>query len=70
MTYISDSYGIHIGAPVSIRDVQKCLGSSSNDLATLCMRPNVNMWSGIKPIWHTKIGVLSDSDRAGRALTG
>ena len=70
MTYISDSYGIHIGAPVSIRDVQKCLGSSSNDLATLCMRPNINMWSGIKPIWHTKIGVLSDSDRTGRALTG
>lgn len=70
MSYISDEYGVHLGAPISIYDVQRCLGSTSPDLATLCMNNNVNMWSGIKPIWHTKVSELTDNDRAGRVLSG
>ena len=51
-----------ISAPVSIRDVQQCLGSSSNDLATLCMRPNINMWSPRKPIYSSKLYIASGSE--------
>lgn len=48
MSYNSDS-GI-ISAPVSIDDVKKALGESSNDLATLCKSENINIWSKYKPI--------------------
>lgn len=58
-----------ITAPVSVRDVQRCLGSSSGDVATLCMRPNINMWSPRKPIYSTKIGILTSADWQGGAHT-
>lgn len=48
MSYNSDS-GI-ISAPVSIDDVKRALGESSNDLATLCKSKNINIWSKYKPI--------------------
>ena len=48
MSYNSDS-GI-ISAPVSIDDVKRALGESSNDLATLCKSENINIWSRYKPI--------------------
>lgn len=48
MSYNSDS-GI-ISAPVSIDDVKRVLGESSNDLATLCKSENINIWSKYKPI--------------------
>lgn len=48
MPYNSDS-GI-ISAPVSIDDVKRVLGESSNDLATLCKSENINIWSKYKPI--------------------
>ena len=48
MSYNSDS-GI-ISGPVSIDDVKKALGESSNDLATLCKSENINIWSKYKPI--------------------
>lgn len=48
MSYNSDS-GI-ISAPVSINDVKRALGESSNDLATLCKSENINIWSKYKPI--------------------
>ena len=48
MSYNSDS-GI-ISAPVSIDDVKRALGESSNDLATLCKSENINTWSKYKPI--------------------
>lgn len=48
MSYNSDS-GI-ISAPVSIDDVKRALGESSNDLATLCKSENINIWSKYKPI--------------------
>lgn len=39
-----------ITAPVSIKDVQQCLGVSDTDLGTLCQKSNVNMWSKCKPV--------------------
>lgn len=48
MSYNNDS-GI-ISAPVSIDDVKRALGESSNDLATLCKSENINIWSKYKPI--------------------
>ena len=37
-------------APVSINDVKKVLGLSSNDVGTLCTSSKVNMWSRYKPV--------------------
>lgn len=48
MSYNSET-GI-ISAPVSIDDVKRALGKSSNDLATLCKSENINIWSKYKPI--------------------
>lgn len=48
MPYNSET-GI-ISAPVSIDDVKRALGESSNDLATLCKSGNINIWSKYKPI--------------------
>lgn len=48
MPYNSET-GI-ISAPVSIDDVKRALGESSNDLATLCKSKNINAWSKYKPI--------------------
>ena len=58
-----------ISQPVSIYDVQQCLSTNDNDLATLCMKNNINMWSPHKPIYSTKIGVLTDEDWQGGAHT-
>lgn len=48
MSYNSET-GI-ISAPVSIDDVKRALGESSNDLATLCKSEHINIWSRYKPI--------------------
>ena len=58
---MSFSNGI-ISAPVSIRDLQVFFGNSSTDLATLCMDNNINMWASKKPIFNTKVTVLTDED--------
>lgn len=39
-----------ISAPVSISDVQQALGTSANDLATLCTHANINKWAKYKPV--------------------
>ena len=56
-----------ISAPVSIYDIQQALGTYDNDLATLCMKPNINMWSPRKPIYSTKIQQLTNEDWQGSA---
>lgn len=48
MSYNSET-GI-ISDPVSIDDVKRALGESSNDLATLCKSENINIWSKYKPV--------------------
>lgn len=39
-----------ITAPVSIYDVQQVLGTSDNDVGTLCKKNNVNKWAKYKPV--------------------
>lgn len=39
-----------ITAPVSIYDVQRALGVSTNDVGRLCAHQNVNMWARYKPV--------------------
>lgn len=56
--------GTYVYKPVSMSDVKSALGSSSNDLATLCTSGAINMWSKIKPIFHSGVGALSDSQFA------
>lgn len=69
MSYIVS--GDHITTPVSIYDVQQCLGNNSPDLGTLCLRPNINMWSVSKPVYFAKVGQLTDADlKTGRVISG
>lgn len=58
------------GNGVSIADVQAALGTSSGDLATLCLMNNINMWSARKPVFYNKVSELSASDWASRSLYG
>lgn len=69
MSYIVS--GDHITTPVSIYDVQQCLGNNSPDLGTLCLRPNINMWSVSKPVYFAKVAQLTDADlKTGRVISG
>lgn len=45
-----DSTTRRIVAPVSIRDLQRCMGLTSTDLGTLIRTGNVNIWARYKPI--------------------
>ena len=58
MSYNSET-GI-ISAPVSIDDVKRALGESSNDLATLCKSNNINMWAKYKPIVYNNLITIDD----------
>lgn len=46
MSYINGN----ISAPISIDDIKKALGETSNDLATLCKSDSILPWSKCKPI--------------------
>lgn len=60
-----------IRRPVGISDVQSVLGTSSGDLATLCLMNNINMWSGRKPVYMNKVPALDVPDwNAGHAVAG
>jgi hypothetical protein len=48
MAYNSET-GVITG-PVSIYDVQRALGVSSNDNSTLCTHQNINIWAKYKPV--------------------
>lgn len=61
---MSNSNG-KITAPVSIADVQKVLGKSSNDVGTLCTSDNVNKWSKSKPYNISSLGPLVDAEKKG-----
>ena len=51
-----------ITPPVSIRDIQQALGSSSTDLATLIINGNVNRWSRYKPVANEPWEYMSQMD--------
>ena len=61
-----------ITAPVSIQDVRQTLGNSSTDLGTLCKASQINMWAKFKPIYHSEVGLLKNSQRqnSGHSVSG
>lgn len=59
-----------IVTPVSISDVQLILGSSSNDLGTLCTHANINMWAKWKPVPLRNIVGLPDEIVNGNSWKG
>lgn len=52
-----------ITAPISIADVKQALGVGSNDLATLCKSPQINMWSRNKPMSINKLFDITTEDK-------
>ena len=61
----------HITDPVGVYDVKTCLANDSNDVATLCMANNVNMWSVGKPVYFAKVAQLTVNDlKTGRSISG
>lgn len=54
-----------ITAPVSIYDVQRCLGLSSTDLGTLCKSTLINRWSKMKPCRYDSLDVMVPADLGG-----
>lgn len=55
-----------ISGPVSVRDVQRALGSSNNDVGRLCTNTNIKQWAKYRPIQYgtNYIQVLTDAQRA------
>ena len=58
--FYNDKYG------VSLHDVAKALGSTSLDLGTLCLRPNINMWAKFKPMPHDTPRPYTNDQRKAR----
>ena len=58
-----------ISAPVSFADVNSVLGTSHTSLGLLCTDNNINMWAARKPIFNTKVTVLTDADWKGNGRT-
>lgn len=58
-----------ISAPVSFADVNSVLGTSHTSLGLLCTDNNINMWAARKPIFNTKVGILTDEDWKGNGRT-
>lgn len=56
--------GTYLYKPVSMSDVKSAIGSSSNDLATLCTSTAINMWAKYKPIYHSGVGALTNAQFA------
>ena len=59
-----------ITAPVSIYDVQRALGVSSGDLATLCKHANINMWARYKPVRYESVGPVIFATRKNLTYNG
>lgn len=53
-----------IMSPVSIKDVQRAIGSSNADLGTLIRNGNINKWAKYKPVRLAKISTLDDWNAA------
>ena len=46
---------------VTPEDIAAILGIAGTDLATLCQSDNINMWAKYKPIKHSAIGILTET---------
>jgi hypothetical protein len=57
-----------ITGPVSIADIRRALGVTSNNAGELCTSPAINKWARYKPV-HCKFGALEESDFASQQGT-
>lgn len=48
---------------VGIYDVQRALSTNRQDLGELCTHQNINIWAKFKPIYHTGVAALKNSQR-------
>lgn len=59
------AYGNNVvTAPVSFGDVNRALGSSHTDLASLCTDAHIKYWAKFKPVDYNKVAPLTDAERA------
>lgn len=56
--------GIITNPGISPWEVSKVLGIRSGDIGTVCTSTRINPWARNKPVNHTKIGPLTDKERA------
>lgn len=56
--------GIITGPGIDPWEVSKVLGIRSGDVGTVCTSTRINPWAKCKPVNHTKIGILTDKERA------
>lgn len=61
-----------ITAPVSIRDIQRALGTSIPDLGRLCRHSKINMWAKYKPVKKAMIDTTEQlkSDKTWKPING
>lgn len=59
-----DSTNQIVVAPVSVADVQKALGTSANDVGSLCSSLLINKWAKYKPVKVAKVGRLTYQELA------
>jgi hypothetical protein len=58
-----------ITGPVSIADIRRALGVTSNNAGELCTSPAINKWARYKPVHCRKFGALEESDFASQQGT-
>ena len=51
---------------ISVAMVKSELGASTNDVGQLCIHPNINMWSGRKPVQFPSVNALVDAEFTGK----
>ena len=54
-----DSSSKMITSPVAIYDTQRALGNSANDVGSLCLATNINIWARYKPIRYASVMQLT-----------
>ena len=51
--------------PISISEISQCLGVASQDLGTLCISGQINMWAKYKPVRRPSYSELTEEQRRG-----
>lgn len=59
--YVDTSVTPNIG--VSVYDVQRALGTSENDVGSLCKHENINKWAKYKPMRLTQLTAITENGR-------
>lgn len=52
-----------ITAPVGLADIANALGTTSQDLGTLCTHTAIDKWARYKPVNHSALGYVTEQER-------